>query len=46
MSSSTHSSRFLNSTETCCADYVPAGKQEPGPIAFPVELGGDVGTEI
>ena len=46
MNSSTHSFRFLNSTETRCAEYVPAGKQEPGPIDFPVELGGDVGTEI
>lgn len=37
---------FLNSTETCCADYVPAGKQEPGPVPFQWRIGGDVGTEI
>lgn len=38
MNSSTHPSRFLNSTETCCAEYVPAGNQEPGPIDFPVGM--------
>jgi hypothetical protein len=41
MNSSTHSSRFLNGTETHCAKRVPAGQVEPGRDARQEELGRD-----
>lgn len=46
MHSSTHSSRFLNSTKPGCAECVPEGKDELGPVGFVVESGREVETDL